>query len=65
MTDFPLSCCLMVSVAMQYLWETSLFRFSDGDNFQTTPLHMAASMGNTDVVRYLLRNNVSAFHLVN
>ncbi|XP_066535197.1 uncharacterized protein si:ch211-223a10.1 [Hoplias malabaricus] len=44
-------------VAMQYLWETTMFRFSDGDNFMITPLHMAASTGNTDVVRYLLRNN--------
>ncbi|KAI4877635.1 hypothetical protein NFI96_022987 [Prochilodus magdalenae] len=44
-------------VAMQYLWETTMFRFSDGDYFRITPLHLAASTGNTDVVRYLLRNN--------
>ncbi|XP_017579455.1 probable protein S-acyltransferase 23 isoform X1 [Pygocentrus nattereri] len=44
-------------VAMQYLWETTMFQFSDGDNSLITPLHMAASTGNTDVVRYLLRNN--------
>ncbi|KAI5606307.1 palmitoyltransferase akr1-like isoform X1, partial [Silurus asotus] len=44
-------------VAMQYLWETSMFRFSDADHFLTTPLHMAASTGNADVVRYLLREN--------
>ncbi|XP_072534113.1 uncharacterized protein [Salminus brasiliensis] len=44
-------------VAMQFLWETTMFRFSDGDNFQITPLHVAASMGNADVVRFLLRNN--------
>ncbi|KAL6487200.1 hypothetical protein MHYP_G00038260 [Metynnis hypsauchen] len=44
-------------VAMQYLWETTMFQFSDGDKSLITPLHMAASTGNTDVVRYLLRNN--------
>ncbi|XP_051772053.1 uncharacterized protein si:ch211-223a10.1 isoform X2 [Ctenopharyngodon idella] len=44
-------------IAMQYLWETGMFRFSDADNYQVTPLHLAASMGNTDVVRYLLRAN--------
>ncbi|KAM9476692.1 palmitoyltransferase ZDHHC13 isoform 2-T2 [Clarias gariepinus] len=44
-------------VAMQYLWETNMFRFSDADNSLITPLHMAASTGNTDVVKYLLRNN--------
>ncbi|XP_060727369.1 uncharacterized protein si:ch211-223a10.1 [Tachysurus vachellii] len=44
-------------VAMQYLWETTMFRFSDADNLLITPLHMAASTGNTDVVRYLLREN--------
>ncbi|XP_053477247.1 uncharacterized protein si:ch211-223a10.1 [Ictalurus furcatus] len=44
-------------VAMQYLWETTMFRFSDSDKFLITPLHMAASTGNTDVVRYLLREN--------
>ncbi|XP_051508105.1 putative ZDHHC-type palmitoyltransferase 6 [Myxocyprinus asiaticus] len=44
-------------IAMQYLWETGMFRFSDADNYQVTPLHLAASTGNTDVVRYLLRAN--------
>ncbi|XP_039528150.1 palmitoyltransferase akr1 [Pimephales promelas] len=42
-------------IASQYLWETGMFRFSDADNYQVTPLHLAASTGNTDVVRYLLR----------
>lgn len=36
-----------------------MFRFSDTDNFKLTPLHLAASTGNTDMVKYLLRNNVS------
>ncbi|KAK1791657.1 hypothetical protein P4O66_013655, partial [Electrophorus voltai] len=51
-------------VAMQYLDETKMFRFSDADNFLITPLHMAASTGNTDVVRYLLRENRCAVDAV-
>ncbi|XP_016132441.1 ankyrin repeat and protein kinase domain-containing protein 1-like isoform X3 [Sinocyclocheilus grahami] len=44
-------------IATQYLWETGMFRFTDADNFKVTPLHLAASTGNSDVVRYLLRAN--------
>ncbi|KAJ8361380.1 hypothetical protein SKAU_G00179050 [Synaphobranchus kaupii] len=44
-------------LAIQYLQETGMFRFSDTDRFLLTPLHLAASTGNSDVVRYLLRNN--------
>ncbi|TRY83636.1 hypothetical protein DNTS_003865 [Danionella cerebrum] len=44
-------------VATQYLWETRMFCFSDPDYHQVTPLHLAASTGNSDVVRYLLRGN--------
>ncbi|XP_075874752.1 uncharacterized protein LOC142883615 isoform X2 [Nelusetta ayraudi] len=43
-------------VAVHYLWETGMFRFTDTDKYQVTPLHLAASTGNTEVVRYLLRN---------
>ncbi|XP_067377304.1 uncharacterized protein si:ch211-223a10.1 isoform X2 [Channa argus] len=43
-------------VAVQYLWETGMFRFSDTAMYQVTPLHLAASTGNTEVVRYLLRD---------
>lgn len=46
------------SVAVHYLWETGMFRFSDTDMYQVTPLHLAASTGNTEVVRYLLRDQV-------
>lgn len=46
------------SVAVHYLWETGMFRFTDTDMYQVTPLHLAASTGNTEVVRYLLRNQV-------
>lgn len=42
-------------IAIQYLWETGMFSFSDADYYQVTPLHLAASTGNVDVVRYLLR----------
>ncbi|XP_062851277.1 uncharacterized protein si:ch211-223a10.1 [Trichomycterus rosablanca] len=51
-------------VAIQYLWETMMFRFSDADNFLITPLHMAAFTGNADVVRYLLRGNRCAVDAV-
>uniref|UniRef100_A0A3Q1F521 Palmitoyltransferase n=1 Tax=Acanthochromis polyacanthus TaxID=80966 RepID=A0A3Q1F521_9TELE len=44
------------SVAVHYLWETGMFRFSDTDMYKVTPLHLAASTGNTEVVRYLLRD---------
>ncbi|XP_041734885.1 palmitoyltransferase akr1 [Coregonus clupeaformis] len=43
-------------VAMQYLWETGMFRWCDGDMYHVTPLHLAADTGNTEVVRYLLRD---------
>lgn len=46
------------SVAVHYLWETGMFRFTDTDMYQVTSLHLAASTGNTEVVRYLLRNQV-------
>uniref|UniRef100_A0A3Q0T0V3 Palmitoyltransferase n=1 Tax=Amphilophus citrinellus TaxID=61819 RepID=A0A3Q0T0V3_AMPCI len=41
------------SIAVHYLWETGMFRFTDTDMYQVTPLHLAASTGNTEVVRYL------------
>ncbi|XP_018621687.2 palmitoyltransferase akr1 isoform X2 [Scleropages formosus] len=44
-------------VAVQYLSETKMFSFSDTDNFLISPLHLAASTGNLDMVKYLLRNN--------
>lgn len=50
--------CSSPSVAVHYLWETGMFRFTDTDKYQVTPLHLAASTGNTEVVRYLLRNQV-------
>ncbi|KAJ8014054.1 hypothetical protein DPEC_G00036270 [Dallia pectoralis] len=43
-------------LAMQYLWETGMFRWCDGDMYNVTPLHLAADTGNTEVVRFLLRN---------
>ncbi|XP_034041345.1 probable protein S-acyltransferase 23 [Thalassophryne amazonica] len=43
-------------VAVQYLWETGIFRFSDKDLYKVTPLHLAASTGNTEMVQYLLRD---------
>lgn len=46
------------SIAVHYLGETGMFRFSDTDMYQVTPLHLAASTGNTEVVRYLLREQV-------
>jgi len=57
------SAIFVLSIASQSLWETGMFRFSDADNYQVTPPHLAASTGNTDVVRYLLRANVSTFTL--
>ena len=48
----------VVSVAMHYLWETGMFRYSDSDMYHLTSLHMAASTSNTEVVRYLLRHQV-------
>ncbi|XP_030627805.1 putative ZDHHC-type palmitoyltransferase 6 [Chanos chanos] len=51
-------------IAIQYLWETGMFRFSDTDNFRITPLHIAASTGNTDVVSYLLRDSRCAVDAV-
>lgn len=53
-----LTWCSFPSVAVHYLWETGMFRFTDTDKYQVTPLHLAASTGNTEVVRYLLRNQV-------
>ncbi|XP_046886158.1 palmitoyltransferase akr1 isoform X1 [Hypomesus transpacificus] len=50
-------------VSVHYLWETGMFRFSDGDMYQVTPLHLAASTGNTEVVRYLLREQGSSYLL--
>lgn len=44
-------------VAVHFLWETGMFRFSDTDMYQVTPLHLAASTSNTEVVRYLLRDH--------
>lgn len=52
------------SVAVHYLWETGMFRFSDTDMYQVTPLHLAASTGNTEVVRYLLRGQVRLTHFL-
>lgn len=46
------------SVAVHYLWETGMFRFSDTDMYRVSPLHLAASTGNTEMVRYLLRHQV-------
>lgn len=46
------------SVAMHYLWETGMLRFSDTDMFRVTPLHLAASTGNIEVVCYLLKDQV-------
>ncbi|KAM4598902.1 uncharacterized protein V3H82_012954 [Fundulus diaphanus] len=43
-------------VAVQYLWETGMFRFSDADMYKVTPLHLAASTGNIDMIRYLLKD---------
>ncbi|KAG7262075.1 hypothetical protein CRUP_013999 [Coryphaenoides rupestris] len=43
-------------VAVHYLWETGMFRYSDTDMYQVSSLHLAASTSNTEVVRYLLRN---------
>lgn len=53
-----LNLLIFPSVAVHYLWETRMFRFSDTDMYQVTPLHLAASTGNIEVVRYLLRNQV-------
>lgn len=38
-----------------------MFSFSDADYYQITPLHLAASTGNTDVLQYLLRADVSFY----
>lgn len=46
------------SVAVHYIWETGMFRFSYTDMYQATPLHLAASTGNTEMVQYLLRDQV-------
>uniref|UniRef100_A0A3Q3BDN1 Palmitoyltransferase n=1 Tax=Kryptolebias marmoratus TaxID=37003 RepID=A0A3Q3BDN1_KRYMA len=43
------------NIAVHYLWETGMFRFSDTDMYKVTPLHLAASTGNIDMVQYLLR----------
>lgn len=48
------------SVAVHYLWETGMFQFSDTDVYHVTPLHLAASTGNTEMVRYLMREQVIA-----
>uniref|UniRef100_A0A3Q2YE39 Palmitoyltransferase n=1 Tax=Hippocampus comes TaxID=109280 RepID=A0A3Q2YE39_HIPCM len=52
------------SVAVHYLWETEMFRFTDTDIHRVTPLHMAASTGNTDMVQYLLRDQRCAVDVV-
>lgn len=46
------------SATVHYLWETGMFQFSDTDMYHVTPLHLAASTGNTEMVRYLLREQV-------
>lgn len=46
------------SAAVHYLWETGMFQFSDTDMYRVTPLHLAASTGNTEMIRYLLREQV-------
>ncbi|KAM9727650.1 uncharacterized protein ACNS7B_018089 isoform 2-T2 [Menidia menidia] len=51
-------------VAVHYLWETGMFRFSDTDTYQVTPLHLAASTGNIEMVRYLLRDQRCAVEAV-
>uniref|UniRef100_A0A3B3B7K5 Palmitoyltransferase n=1 Tax=Oryzias melastigma TaxID=30732 RepID=A0A3B3B7K5_ORYME len=43
------------NVAIHFLWETGMFRFTDTDMFRVTPLHLAASTGNIEVVSYLLK----------
>lgn len=48
------------SVAVHYLWETGMFQFSDTDMYRVTPLHLAASTGNMEMVRYLLREQVES-----
>lgn len=37
-----------------------MFQFSDTDVHHVTPLHLAASTGNTEMVRYLMREQVIA-----
>ncbi|KAL2083091.1 hypothetical protein ACEWY4_020864 [Coilia grayii] len=44
-------------VSLQYLWECGMLSFSEVDHFLLTPLHLAASIGNTHLIRYLLRHN--------
>ncbi|KAG7252133.1 hypothetical protein CRUP_024185 [Coryphaenoides rupestris] len=51
-------------VAVHYLWETGMFRYSDTDMYQVSSLHLAASTSNTEVVRYLLRNQRCAVNAV-
>ncbi|XP_063048374.1 putative ZDHHC-type palmitoyltransferase 6 [Engraulis encrasicolus] len=51
-------------VCVQYLWESGVFSFSDVDLALLTPLHMAVIIANTDLVRYLLRNNRCAVEAV-
>ncbi|KAG5266357.1 hypothetical protein AALO_G00230110 [Alosa alosa] len=44
--------------------EAGMLQFSDTDQFLLTPLHLAATIGNVNVVRYLLRNNRCAVEAV-
>lgn len=58
---------MVISIAVHYLWETGMFRFSDADMYQVTPLHLAASTGNTEMICYLLKEGVGvlySFHLL-
>uniref|UniRef100_A0A3P8VBS8 Palmitoyltransferase n=1 Tax=Cynoglossus semilaevis TaxID=244447 RepID=A0A3P8VBS8_CYNSE len=52
------------NIAVHYLWETGMFRFSDADMYQVTPLHLAASTGNTEMICYLLKEGRCAVDAV-